>query len=122
VAPKRAIPKVVEAQQFVLRDSKGRARAILSLEGKEQFPGFRLLDVKGKTGITIQLDNDGRALVSLESAAGVVGMSADNNGNIGISISRGDTGMPTFGLGINAGEEIRMTIYDKTGSPVWQAP
>jgi hypothetical protein len=110
---------VVEAEQFVLRDRAGRARAILSVEGES--PAFQLLDAEGLPRIMILVDPCGRALIRLENAGGAsVGMSVDGSGSVGLSLSR-QGGMPSFQIGCSQGEELTLVVYDREGRPVWQS-
>lgn len=117
--PRREIQKVLEAEQFVLRDTTGRARAALSLRGGE--PIFQMLDAEGRQRAAIQLEAPGRAVIRLEAADGSsVGLSVDDNGDVGIGLAR-QTGLPMLECGCRAQGDLRIVVYDKTGIPVWQS-
>lgn len=118
---KRDIPKVVEAERFVLCDEKGRARAILKMAGEVPFPAFELLDADGLPRVMIHLEPSGRMVVRLEAANGAaIGLSADNGGTVGFSLSR-PGGMPVLRVGCFDGRELSVVVCDKEGRPVWQS-
>jgi hypothetical protein len=119
MARKREIPKVVEAEKFVLCDSKGRGRALLYLRDGE--PAFQLLDSKGIPRVTIEMNADGHHLIRVETSDGQgIGMGVTKDGGVGAGFTR-PGGLPAFEIGSHAGEEVRIVVYDKEGRPVWQS-
>jgi hypothetical protein len=58
-----AKPKVVDAQQFLLRDQAGKTRASLEL-GKAGEPVLTFYDAGGKTGTAVGLDKNGSPYLS----------------------------------------------------------
>jgi hypothetical protein len=120
VARKRDIPKVVEAERFILRDGNGRPRAILKMAGEDPFPAFELLDENGLPRVMIHLEPSGRVVARLEATNGAaIGLSADNAGTVGLSLSH-PGGMPILTAGCHEGEEVYVVISDRAGRPMWQ--
>jgi hypothetical protein len=116
---KQEVPKVLEAEQFVLRDGRGRARATLSLRDGE--PAFHMLDSSGIPRMMITFELGGRGVIRIENDQGAsIGMSVDNKGAVGFSISR-QGGTFAFEAGLRDGD-LQIVIYDQQGRPVWQAP
>jgi hypothetical protein len=62
---KKSQPRVVEAEEFVLKDSKGHVRARLGL--KHGHPGLTLIDSKGRTRAGMSLSNEGSSLALFDA-------------------------------------------------------
>jgi hypothetical protein len=44
-------------------------------------------------------------------------MSADDEGNVGMGITRGKDRFPVFDMGFHQNEEMRIVLYGKDGKP-----
>lgn len=115
---RQPVPQVVEAEQFILRDRRGAARAVLSMV--DDRPTLTMHGADGRGRVTIHVgEEDNGALVNLEAGNGAfIGMSASQSGRVGLSIARpGGMFAPTVGIAENEG--LRVVVYDKEGRPVF---
>ena len=85
-------PRVVEAEAFVLRDSEGKQRAVLSME-KPNTPSLVLLDQNGTKRVYLLAEQGGRASLGL---------------------GPGDGGIRTV-LRVNSGGDAHLNFFDKNG-------
>lgn len=99
-APPHRMPKSLEAEEFVLRDSRGQVRASL---GTAQNPNATVLQIFGENGkprARIAVSNDGTS--SLEVI--------DSGERVRVLLGVKDNGSPRIWLG------------NETGKIVWRAP
>jgi hypothetical protein len=98
--PPHRFPRALEAEEFVLRDSRGQARATL---GMTQNPAATLLRIDGDNGkprTRLIVSNDGTA--SLEVL--------DSNERVRVLLGVRENGVPRLWLG------------NESGKIVWRAP
>lgn len=86
-APAPTLPKNIEAESFVLKDSAGRTRAELSMGGTG--PSFRLLDQSGSALVTMSLNDSapGGPFVLLSDPAHHAGLSMSVLQNAGSQLT-----------------------------------
>lgn len=65
-----AVCDVVSAERFVLRDTSGRERAVLTAYETRGVPQFSLLSSKGQRALTLGVAEDGRAYIEVAGADG----------------------------------------------------
>ncbi len=121
MAKKRDVPKVVEAQAFVLRDAKGKTRAQLFVDG-EYGPVLWFLDSKEQVRLEIQLDR-GRPIMRFigNDQQPALGFGTDENGGGGITIYHAN-GMPAFMIGTRSLDNtVSASISDKSGKVLWRS-
>ena len=111
------VPKVVEAEQFVLRDEHGVVRAWLGLSSVG--PALQLCDRKGVPRNSIDLQND-------KPCIGVM----RQDGNPLLSFKQLDDGSTILGLSRNNrtpalliigedGKDVQVALCRSDGEPVW---
>ena len=78
--------RTVWAERFVLQDSGGRDRAVMSAYESGGVPSFSLLDEKGSKALTLGVADDGRAYVEIpgteKSVRSFFAVSAEGNATI----------------------------------------
>jgi len=145
VLPK-AVPKVVEAERFVLRDAKGRVLAIWGTEASGT-PGLHLYDLNGKpraglavvgadgTPRLVLADQNGKARAVLRVGAdGTPALAlADQNEKARGGLAVGADGTPGLHL-FDQNEKPRavllvradgtpgLGLFDKDGKVIWKVP
>ena len=121
MARKRNPHGTVQASSFVLVDSAGRPRAILSLMGDAEIPTFQILDADGATRIAMQVEPPGRALINVQHPRGYpcVGIGADADG-AGLSIY-GPGEQPAVQVRCETNTDLHITVWDKSGRLSWQS-
>jgi hypothetical protein len=67
-----AMCETVWAERFVLKDSRGRERGVLTAYETGGVPQFALLDAKGGRALTFGVDAEGRAYLEVAGKAGPV--------------------------------------------------
>src|SRR6188472_803161 len=121
MARKRTNRRAPGPESIVLRDTEGRTRLFLGLLGSDEAPTIQLNDADGRPRATIQVDADGRAVVSLQGAGGegLIGLGASEAGEIGLSINRAG-GLPVLSLNWSEAEGLRLSVWGHAGQIVWQ--
>jgi len=121
---KQAVPKVVEAEAFILRDRSGNARASLTLINDTV--NFQMNGPDGTARIGMQVEPSGRAVVALDKQGGqgLVGMSIDEaTGNVGIRIANPDgTSAVEMGYFTQMGHPPQIRAFDGRGNVLWESP
>ncbi len=125
VLPK-AVPKVIEAERFVLRDTKGKIVAILGADAPGT-PALSLHDQNEKVRAALAIAADGRPFLALldqngkQRAAlsvGVDGTSAlllsDQNGKL-------RAGMTATGT-VEQRPASSLVLFDRDGKVIWRVP
>jgi hypothetical protein len=143
--------RTVEAQAFVLKDSKGRQRAFLGLDGAAVV--LRLEDAKGVPEAVLSEDASGPALrlerhepagtlalavgdrgpsVSLLDAEAAVRATLQlEEGDPSLVLRDGDENRAVLGVaeldttrsgGVHTTTPASLILYDKGGQPLWSAP
>ena len=102
VIPPKAT-KVIEAEQFVLRDRKGKARAWLNMS--DGSVNFALADTNEKTRTLLYLLDDGTHGLIL----------ATQDGQTRVEVKVGRNGVPTLSLVDNDGNRIGMFVLSEIG-------
>lgn len=92
------VSKVIEAEQFVLRDTRGKARAWLNMSGSAV--NFALADDNERTRTLLYVLDDGTHGVIL----------ANQEGKTRVEVKVGTTGVPTLSLMDNDGNRIGMFV------------
>ena len=120
-----AVPKNIEAESFILKDSTGRVRAQLSMGGTG--PSFRLLDQSGSALITLSLNDAtpagpflllsdpshraGLSMSVLEGAGSQLALTGERaNAQARISVTRDGTTLELFdqdGFSTNMGNGVQ---------------
>lgn len=67
-----AMCNTVSAERFVLRDSNGRDRAVMTAYETGGVPNFSLLDAKGKKSLTFGVNEEGQSYIELAGKEGPV--------------------------------------------------
>ena len=119
---KRDVPKVVEAQAFVLSDAKGKCRARLFADD-DYGPVLLLLDSKERVRLTIQLDVGGRPVIQLigSNQQPALGIGADESNGTGFTIYQPD-GKPALVVGTRPLDNtVNASVFDKSGKVVWRS-
>jgi hypothetical protein len=117
--PDHVFPKVIEAQEFVVRDENGVVRARLGVTSHWKEPVFMLNDKKGIPRIYIEMVDDFPCLRFMQE-----------NGQPLFSFGRIDGKSPTLGLSRNdrtpallviaeEGKDVQVGLCKKGGDPVW---
>ncbi len=92
------VPTVIEAEQFVLRDRRGKARAWLNM--LDDSVNFALADKDEKTRTLLYVRDDGTHGLVL----------ATHDGQTRIEVKIGGNGVPTLSLVDNVGNRIGMFV------------
>ena len=126
-APAPAVPKKIEAETFILKDSAGRVRAELSMGGTG--PSFRLLSQSGSALVTISLNDAtpsgpflllsdpahraGLSMSVLEGAGSQLSLTGERaNAQAHIGVTRDGTTLELFdqdGFSTNMGNGLRLS-------------
>ena len=123
MAKKREVPKVLEAQAFVLSDTKGKCRAQLFVD--DDFgPVLWLFDSKGRQRLSIGLDVGGRPVIQLmgKDQQPAFGIGADESEGSGFTIYQPD-GMPALMVGTRPLDKtVNASVFDQKGEKVlWRS-
>ncbi len=121
VLPK-AVPKVVEAERFVLRDTKGKILATLGAEASGLL-ALVLYDQNGKARAVLGVVADGRPVLSL----------LDQNGKDRAGLGLLPDGVPTLSLldqngkdratlAVKADGTPALGLFDRDGKVIWRVP
>lgn len=80
---KKSEKVIVEANEFVLKDSQGRVRGTFGFNDKTNEPMLNLLDENGKTRLMASLKENGSPAIALLKADGDVGavLNSDESGS-----------------------------------------
>ena len=95
----RHVFKIVQAEQFVLRDPSGQTRAVLGTVA-DGSAGLALYDRDGK--------DRAKLIVLPDGMSGLIAFDRD--------------GKLRAGTGVTADGSPRLTLYDRDGRVVWSAP
>jgi hypothetical protein len=111
------IPRTLEAQNFVLRDTAGRMRASLGFRA-DGTPGFALLDEHSRVRLALDLCAEGAPAVNLYSAAGrlqaAVAVRPDGSPALGFFDGQGQV---RAALDLSHDETAPgLSLYDGTGT------
>jgi hypothetical protein len=122
---KKKPPKVIEAEAFRLVDSKGNARAMLAFVpaiGQQSMPLFEMYDQHEQTRISMQIEPNGSAVISLLRPNGrkAIGIATDQDG-VGIGVfDHKDRMILTAEVRIDSEASVR--VYDEIGENcVWHS-
>jgi len=137
----QGVPKAMEAERFVLRDTGGRVRAALGMEADGSV-GLWLLDSAGKTRAGVGVSREGSPVMALADQTGKSRLSLTLTDGPGLSLrdqdrTRISLSVLAEGSGIyvwdQAGRERVVLIVaadgsqvlgfrDKDGKVIWKAP
>lgn len=124
--------KIVEAEQFIVKDKNGKKRAELQTFGFPLGSALVLYDEKGKARVDLifadtgygQLaffDEDGKPLVRLSASNDGVSLSLE--GKEGYSAVLGSTKLETPKTGtVTKRAESSLVLFDKDRKIIWSAP
>lgn len=114
--------KTIEAEELHLRDSRGMARATLSV-GPDGSPRLGLTDQAGVSRLTLVVNSDGSPRFSLSDKAGlaraVVGLDRDGSPRLGLT---DQAGIDRAGLVVMPDGQPMLGFKDKSGRAIWSAP
>ena len=118
--------KSVEAEQFVVRDSRGNGRVFIGVTADG--PLFEFRDTRGKTRLSLAMEKDDVLLSVYDSRA----MAADSRGRLQARVAATRTGVSVgaYDAGTLAGSVVvkpaksgtMLVIEDAGGKAVWSAP
>ena len=111
-AMRGGIPKVVEGERFVLRDTSGRVLASLGLEADGSV-GLLLLDSAGKTRAAVGVTREGSPVMALSDQAGKARVSLTLSDGPGLSL-RDQAGRTRLSLSVLA-EGSGIYVWDQGG-------
>ena len=113
------VAKVVEAEQFILRDSKGRMRGSFMLTNDA--PGLILRDEDGRGRIGLGVTANGDANLQLTSKdSNSIDLRVKNDGTRGLRI-QDEHWRPRVTLWVTP-RETEVLLYDEHGKVIWRAP
>jgi hypothetical protein len=94
-------PRVIEAEQVLIRDANGRTRAILGLDPASHSAGLAVLGASGARRIGVGVKSDGTAGIALSDERGELraGLATTPAGKASVSLSD-ETGSIRAGLGV----------------------
>ena len=117
----RAGGRVIEAERFVLRDSAGRARAELGVDG-EHSVALRFKDADGLPRLTVGIEN-GTALVVLNEQGGKLraGLVTLPHGAPALSLYDG-SGKARAEFALNRDGAPAIAFYDRDGFGIFSTP
>jgi hypothetical protein len=111
-----AAPKTIEAEQFVLRDEKGKMRADLGFM-PDGMPALSLYDGDGKTLLSANVRPDGKpSLYLTDKDKNVLHLGVLSDGNPNIWFMDGK-GQPRAILGLAKGGDPMLHLADSNGKP-----
>jgi hypothetical protein len=115
---KSRVPRVLEAEEFVLKDASGRQLA--ALHGQGGTPQFTLYDADGNPKLSITVAKDGTAAIVLGDAAGrnKASLIVLANGQSGLSL-RGGTGSAM--MAVTNDKTPNVEILDQAGRVLFHA-
>jgi hypothetical protein len=115
--PKK-VPEVIEAQKFVLRDSKGNGRAALTFT-PDNSPLLVLNQTDGTLGATLTVGPQGRPMLSLYDKRGNPRalLSLDTDGSAGLSFAGAD-GKARAGLAVTSEKSAGLILYGNGEKPL----
>jgi len=133
---------IVEADAFVVTDSNGTGRAVLSMSD-DQGPTLTLNDAQGRTRAVLSVLQDQACLALLDSNGtprlrfgtepdgseivfngpeSVTRMSLKQDSDGSLIALGDDAAEARVGIGVPADNVARMGIFNQSGRPVWRAP
>jgi hypothetical protein len=114
--------KAITAQQIVLEDAKGKARAMLQLND-DGLPVLRMYDAAGKNRIGVGFAKDGLVGVDLADPKGAerILLSVNSDGLTAIRLFD-DAARPRMLLGIDGAGEPALDFYDGEGKLMRELP
>lgn len=116
------VAKVLEAESFVVRDSKGALRAILGVWEDDE---VRLLlpDRNGKSRAILAVKPDGSPYLGLYDKDGKrrIGMAVLQDGMLALGLAYTDD-KSRAGLSVGPDGSPRLFLADKAGKVIWSAP
>ena len=119
---KQTVPKAIEAESFVVRDAKGKLRAIL---GVWQDGEVRLLlpDQEQRSRAILAVKPDGSPYLGLYDASGKrrIGMAVLQDGMLALGFAHAD-GKSRAGLSVWPDGSSTMFLADADGRVLWRAP
>jgi hypothetical protein len=144
VLPK-AVPKVVEAERFVVRDTRGKISATLGAGSGTTTPALSLADQNGKLRAGLAVLSDGavglvladkdgnlRASIGLaaDASSQVILYNKEGRGGAGLIVRADGAGLTLDDkdgerrvmLGLNAYGFPSLHLSDKDGKVIWKAP
>jgi hypothetical protein len=122
---KKKPPKVIEAEAFRLVDCKGNIRAMLAILpaiGQESMPVFEMYDQHEQTRISIQIEPNGSAVISLLRPNGrkAIGVGTNQDG-VGIGVYD-DKDRMILTADVRIGSEASVRVYDEIGETcIWHS-
>ena len=115
-------PQSLEAEQFVLRGSDGKARGAMGILS-DGAVGLNLTDLKGQTRISLDLSTDGTPGLDFYDPQGKLRatFALGPNGTPGIGLYD-DSGKLRTSLDVPATNTPGLAFYHGDGKPAWGAP
>jgi hypothetical protein len=112
------VPKVIEAQEFVVRDKSGVMRAILSATSGN--PNLLLNDRKGIPRISIELQDNDLPCIALMRQDGnpLLSFKQLPDGSTILGVSRNDK-TPALLVITEDGKDVQVGLCRSDGEPVW---
>ncbi|HUW34513.1 MAG TPA: hypothetical protein VM223_23140 [Planctomycetota bacterium] len=118
--------KSLEAEQFVVRDSRGNGRVFIGVTADG--PMFEFRDTRGKTRMSLAMEKDDVLLSVYDSRA----MAADSRGRLqarvmatrtGLAVGAYDSGTLTGSVVVKPAKTgTTLVLEDAGGKAVWSAP
>jgi len=107
------VPKLLEAEQFILRDPNGRMRAVMSTQNNRV--AFAMFDSAGNQRLVLDLEANGSPWVRLADPSGTVRASITHQKTDGVIIALSDAnGKSRTMLGTRGGGEPYLSLMDGT--------
>jgi hypothetical protein len=111
-------PKVIRANQFILKDENGKTRAVLSVS--KEGPALVLFDETGKPRAGLDAGKDGPGLVLADETGKFRAMLAvDKDGPRLVLFD--EIGKRRAGLAVNK-DGPGLALFDETGKVIWSQP
>ena len=113
-------PKVIRANQFILEDNNGKARAVLDV-GKDGAPGFYLYDENATPRAMLGVTNYGAMLALCDKNGKTVASLAVSNDGTSLRLAD-DNGKPRVRVEVGKDGVPGMTLFYANGVKLWSKP
>ena len=111
------VPKIVEAEEFALRDEHGVVRAWLGLTSVG--PALLLCDRKSIPLISIELQNDRPCIgATCQDGNPLLSFKQLDDGSTILGLSRNNK-MPALHIIVEDGQDVMVGLCRSDGEPVW---
>jgi len=113
-------PKVIRANQFILEDNNGKARAVLDV-GKDGAPGFYLYDENATPRAMLGVTNYGAMLALCDKNGKTVASLAVSDDGSSLRLSD-DNGKPRLRVDVGKDGVPGLTLLYQNGVKIWSKP